>query len=188
MIDGSASLRTFSVSDASFFVPGSALEISLRYEGRVRHGGLFRRHRAARHRSRSQWSLLSVIVKGSGDLAHLPAQERGVFRHGRCRDHQKLLEGSDVSASTFEKTPPAQQHGAVPLHGLDFILSRADALELGGGRRNRRAIAEEKALSGSAVSTFEYGINPLYEFEAGSRRHPSQMAAIEAWPGTRRRR
>ena len=101
---------------------------------------------------------------------------------------KKLLEGSDASApAPLKKTPPKHSNaGAVPLQ-RPGLHPRAPMPRLGGGRRSRRAIAEEKALSGSAVSTFEYGINPLYEFElevdATSKWQPSR-----AWPGDPRRR
>lgn len=183
VIDGSASLRTFSVSDASFFVPGSALEISLRYEGEsdtVVFSGVIVRHGIEVGRS---GSLLSVIVKDPA-ISLTSLRKSAVFSDmDDAAIIKKLLEGSDVSAGTFEKTPPKHSN-MVQFHctAWDFILSRADALGLAVVVEAGVLSLKKKAISGSAVSTFEYGINPLYEFELEVDA-ASQMAAIEsvAW-------
>jgi hypothetical protein len=63
VIDGSASLRSFAASDSSFFVPGSAMELSLRYEGSADtpvFSGIVVRHGVE---ASQKGSVLTVVLK-----------------------------------------------------------------------------------------------------------------------------
>jgi Rhs element Vgr protein len=180
VIDGSASLRTFAVSDSSFFLPGSAMELSLRYEGDTDtpvFSGLVVRHSIEASRA---GSVLTVVLKDPA-FTLCGLRKSAVFADmDDATIIKKLLDGTEVTAGTFEATAPKHSN-MVQFHCTvwDFILARADALGLAVVVEDGTLSLKKKAIAGSAVATFEYGISQLYEFElevdAGS-----QYAAIES--------
>lgn len=166
VIDGSASLRTFAVSDSDFFLPGSTLELSLRYEGESDtpvFSGIVVRHGIEASR---QGSVLTVVIKDPA-ITLTGLRKSAVFAElDDASIIKKLLDGTQVTAGTFETTAPKHDN-MVQFHctAWDFILARADALGLAVVVEDGTLSLKKKAIAGSATTTIEYGINQLYEFE-----------------------
>lgn len=181
--DGNASTRTFDVSDTSFFQPGATVDISLRYEGGsdvLVFSGLVVRHGVEASRTGS------VLVVGLKDpaIALSGARRSAVFAN--MEDSailRTLLSGTAVKLGTVEG-PTITHSNMVQYHCTtwDFIASRADALGLAVVVENGTISLRQKAISGSACQTFEYGIQEIFEFDLEvDASH--QYAAIEsvAW-------
>ncbi len=180
VIDGSASLRSFAASDSTFFVPGSAMELSLRYEGSADtpvFSGIVVRHGVE---ASQKGSVLTVVLKDPA-IALTGLRKSAVFSDmDDATIIKKLLDGTDVAPGTFEGTTPKHSN-MVQFHCTvwDFILARADALGLAVVVEDGTLSLRKRALSGASAATLEYGINQLYEFEL-ELDAASQYAAMES--------
>ena len=178
--DGNASTRTFDVSDTSFFQPGATVDISLRYEGGsdvLVFSGLVVRHGVEASRAGS------VLVVGLKDPAVSLSGTRRSAVFANMDDSEilrTLLSGTAVQLGTVEG-PTLKHRNMVQYHCTtwDFIVSRADALGLAVVVEDGTLSLRERAVSGSARQTFEYGIHEIFEFDLEADAS-HQYAAIES--------
>ncbi|NUQ74168.1 MAG: type VI secretion system tip protein VgrG [Polyangiaceae bacterium] len=166
VIDGDAAKRAFTVSDATFFEPGAAIEIKLRYEGgedtTVFKGVVVRHGIEASHEG-------SVLVVGVKDAAVKLTGARRSAVYSKMTDDaiiQKLITDAGLTAGTVEATQP--EHAEMVQYNAtawDFIVSRADAQGLLVAVEDGTISLLKMALADSAAHRFEYGISEILNVE-----------------------
>jgi Rhs element Vgr protein len=197
LIDGSASEKTFQLSESPFFEPGQTVEIKLHYEGDSQAETVFKgvvtqnKIQATVHES-----LLTVELKDAA-IALTRQRKNQVFGEGKGKikdsaiieDILKAAKGSGIKA---EKVAPTKaEHGEMVQFyctDWDFILARAEAngcwvlLEDG----QIRVIPPD--LGPSPKHSFQYGISEIYELEMDADiQHQYEVVQGSAWDDTQQK-
>ena len=180
VLDGSATTRTFAVSDTAFFEPGAAVVIKLRYEGASDvpvFSGIVVRHAVE---ATLKGSLLVIGLKDPA-ISLAGTRKSAVFAGmDDAAIIKKLLDGTSVTVGSIEATKPKHTN-MVQYHcnSWDFILTRADALGLAVVVEDGTLSLKKKEIAGSAAKTFELGIDEIFEFDLEADAS-QQYAAIES--------
>lgn len=180
VLDGSATTRTFAVSDTAFFEPGAAVVIKLRYEGTSDvpvFSGIVVRHAVE---ATLKGSLLVIGLKDPA-ISLAGTRKSAVFAGmDDAAIIKKLLDGTPVTVGSIEATKPKHTN-MVQYHcnSWDFILTRADALGLAVVVEDATLSLKKKEIAGSAAKTFELGIDEIFEFDLEADAS-QQYAAVES--------
>jgi Rhs element Vgr protein len=166
ILDGSASKRTFDISESKTFEPGAKIEIKLRRETTSDVSvfkGIVVRHRIETSESGS------VLVIGVKDEAVKLTGVRKSAVYSEMADSdiiKQIISDAELTVGTIiattTKHPEMVQYNCSP---WDFILSRADVIGMLVAVEAGTVSLKRMASTGSAVETFEYGIHEIYEFE-----------------------
>lgn len=166
LLDGSAAEQKFEISDTATFEPGAELEIKLRYEGESDESvfkGVVVRHGVE---ARDGSSLLAITAKDEA-VKLTGARRNAVFEEQK--DHEviaKILSTAGITKGTIATTtamhPEIVQYRSTD---WDFIVSRADINGLLVVADAGEVSVAKIEVKGSALHTFEFGIDPIYEFE-----------------------
>ena len=166
LLDGSAAMRTFALSNTAFFEPGKRIEIALRHEGdnadTTVFEGLVVRHAVE---PRAEGSTLRIELK---DPAFKLTRQRksAVFRKTDDQAIRKLIEDASLKVGTLATTE--HEHGELIQYyasDWDFIVSRADVQGLVVDAHRGAISTYAIALGARGTLKIEYGLTDLYELE-----------------------
>lgn len=162
--DGDAPRAQFAASEASFFEPGSEIEIKLGFVGEGEETvfkGVVVRHGIAATTSGSQLIVelkdkASKLTFGRKSAVFRDQTDAGVIR--------KILSGAGIPAGEIAATGPS--HSELVQYRCsdwDFILSRADVLGLVTFADDGQVSIKEMKPAGAPKRRFRYGIDEIYD-------------------------
>jgi Rhs element Vgr protein len=166
VLDGSASKRTFAISETTTFDPGAKIEIKLRREGTSDVSvfkGIVVRHAIE---SNEQGSMLVVGIKDEA-VKLTGLRKSAVYAKMADSDIVKQLV-SDAGLTAGTITATSIKHNEMVQYNCtpwDFILSRADVLGMLIAVEDGAVSMKKMQVTGSATETFEWGISEIYDFE-----------------------
>lgn len=166
LFDGDPARREFPLTDSDFFVPGSSIEIKLRYEGEdditVSKGVVIRQ----RVRAGSGGTTLTVDLRDAA-VSLTTIRKSQVFRDMTDSEIiESLIKDGGLKADSIDETTAT--HGEMVRYyctNWDFILSRAEANGLWVLVDDGNISAQGPDLSGSVVHSFEFGLDTIYGFD-----------------------
>jgi Rhs element Vgr protein len=166
LVDGSATGRSFAISDSDFFQPGKLIEIKLRQEDGADQAvfkGLTIRQGVE---ATGDESTLTVGLKDAA--IRLTGPRRSVVYREQSDDQiiSTILQAAGLEKGTIAATKP--KHPEIVQYNCsdwDFILSRADTYGLCVVADDGKVSLCDVGLTGNPRHSFEWGIQEIFEFE-----------------------
>jgi Rhs element Vgr protein len=168
LLDGDAAQQKFPLSDDSFFEPGKAIEIQLRYEGEPGGSKTVFKGLVVRHNLEAL-PLSSTLTVELRDKAFGMTRGRNnaVFENMTDADIFRLLISAHgcVVGSIPAALPQYEEMVQYQCSDWDFMLSRAQADNLLVTVEDETVGFKKPEIVGSPKHTFEYGLSELFRFE-----------------------
>jgi Rhs element Vgr protein len=167
-VDGNPSKQQFVLSDQTFFEPGKAVEIQLRYEDGKKNSATIFKGLVVKHNLEvsARESTLSVELQDAV-VGMTKGRNSAVFRQKSDADILKSLLGeSGAKSGTIEPTELVHEE-IVQYYcsNWDFMLLRAEANSLLAVVQNGEVSFKKLETTQAPKHHFEYGITEIYSFE-----------------------